>query len=201
MEIKRLMLGQLGVNCYILGKKDAAIVDPGADCGKIIEYLEKEGICIKKILVTHGHFDHVGALCELKEKTGARVYMHKDDISMLGDMEKSLGFMIGETPKKCDIDCIVSDGDEIEVEGEKLFVMHTPGHSGGSVSYIGEMFVLPGDLIFKESIGRYDFGSYCDEMASIKRLLSKIDDDCVILPGHGEATTKKHEMEFNPYVR
>ncbi len=201
MEIRKLVLGQLGVNCYVLGSKNVAVVDPGDRAKDILNYLEQEGLVLDKILVTHGHFDHVGALKELKELTGARVYMHKDDIPMLGDKEKSLGFMIDTVPEKTEVDVVLSGGEEIEVDGETIKVIHTPGHSQGSVCYIGENFVCDGDLIFKASIGRYDFGDYCAEMGSIRKLLSLIGDDTLILPGHGEETTKRYEKENNPYIR
>ncbi|MBQ8001884.1 MAG: MBL fold metallo-hydrolase [Clostridia bacterium] len=200
MKIRKLVLGQLGTNCYVIGDKTVSVVDPGANAKGIVKYLADENLTLDKILVTHGHFDHVGALSELKELTGAKVYMHRDDMCMLGDMEKSLGFMVGETPKECEIDFVLTGGEEIFVEDEKLTVMHTPGHSQGSVSYVGEGFVLSGDLLFKQSIGRYDFGSYCAEMSSIRKLLAAICDDCIILPGHGEETSKKHEEKNNPYL-
>lgn len=190
----------MGTNCYIVGEKKVFVADPGENAEEIVKFLEKEGLKAEGILVTHGHFDHVGALCELKEKTGAKVYMHKDDIPMLGDMEKSLGFMTGDVPKKCEIDVVLSGGERIETEDGELFVMHTPGHSQGSVSYIGDGFVLSGDLVFKGSIGRYDFGCFSDEMNSIKKLFDMIERDTVILPGHGEQTTKEYETENNPYI-
>ena len=201
MKIRKLMLGQLGTNCYVLGDKKVALVDPAANAEGIINFLNSEGLVLDKILVTHGHFDHVGALGSLREKTGAKVYMHEGDIPMLGSMEKSLGFMIGQAPDKCEVDVVLKGGETIEIEGEKIEVMHTPGHSQGSVSYIGEGFVCSGDLIFRESIGRYDYGDYCAEMASIRRLLNAIDDECIILPGHGEETTPKYEKAHNPYIK
>lgn len=201
MQIRKLVLGSLGTNSYVLGDKNVAIVDPADNAKGIVGFLEKEGLKLEKILVTHGHFDHVGALKELKDMTGAVIYMHKDDIPMLGDMEKSLGFMMNTAPEKTEIDVILEGGEEIEVEGEKLKVLHTPGHSSGSVSYIGDGFVCSGDLIFRGSIGRYDFGSYCSEMASIRKLLTILEDNTIILSGHGEETTPLYEKENNPYLK
>ncbi|MBQ8541158.1 MAG: MBL fold metallo-hydrolase [Clostridia bacterium] len=201
MKIRKLVLGQLGTNAYLLGEKRVALVDPAANAKGIVDFLEKEGLVLDKILVTHGHFDHVCALKALKDITGAKVYMHKDDISMLGSMEKSFGFMTGETPEKCEIDFVLEGGEEIELDGGKVTVMHTPGHSQGSVSYIGEGFVCAGDLIFRESIGRYDLGGdYAIEMASIGKLFDAIENDWTILPGHGAETTKEHEEKHNPYL-
>lgn len=201
MRIRKLILGDLGTNCYVLGEKNVAIVDPASNADRIVKYIEDENLVLDKILVTHGHFDHVCALKKLKDITGAKVYMHKDDIAMLGDMQKSLGFMTGETPEKCEVDFVLSGGEEIQIEEETLKVMHTPGHSQGSVSYIGEGFVCSGDLIFRESIGRYDYGGgYCMEMASVKKLLNAIEPDWVILPGHGMETTKEYEEKNNPYL-
>ena len=200
MKIRKLVLGQLGTNSYVLGEEKVVLVDPGANAEGIIKYLEKENLTLEAILVTHGHFDHVGALCALREKTGAMVYMHEDDIPMLGDMEKSLGFMIGITPEKCDVDVVLKGGEELCFSSGVLKVVHTPGHSQGSVSYIGDGFIASGDVIFKESIGRYDFGDYETLMNSIQNLVTQNEDDTIILPGHGEETTIGYEKANNPYI-
>ena len=201
MKIRKLVIGSLGTNCYVIGDKNVAVVDPGANALGIINYLEKENLTIEKILVTHGHFDHVMALCDLKEKTNAKVYMHQDDMSMLGDGEKSLGFLTGDIPKSCEVDVVLHGGEEIQIENEVIRVMHTPGHSQGSVSYIGDGFVISGDLIFRGSIGRYDYGDYNTEINSIHALLDEISPDTIILPGHGEETEARWEKENNPYIR
>lgn len=200
MKIRKLVIGQLGTNCYVLGDKNVAIVDPADNAKGILDYIERENLKIEKILVTHGHFDHVGALSELKEKTEAEVYMHENDISMLGSMEKSLGFMTGETPEKCEVDVILHGGETLAIGEETITVLHTPGHSSGSVSYIGDGFVCSGDLVFRGSIGRYDYGNYNDEIASIEKLFSLLEPDSVILPGHGEETTVQWERKNNPYI-
>ncbi|MGM9551650.1 MAG: MBL fold metallo-hydrolase [Clostridia bacterium] len=201
MQIRKFVIGQFGTNCYILGDKKVTLIDPGANAEGIINYLNKENMILEKILVTHGHFDHVAALKELREKTNAKVYMHKDDICMLGDMEKSLGFMAKVTPEKCEIDVVLSGGEKIEVGDEVLEVLHTPGHSQGSVSYMGKDIVFSGDLIFRGSIGRYDYGDYNTEIQSIEKLLSKLSDTATIFPGHGEETTAIWEKENNIFLR
>lgn len=201
MKIRKLVIGQLGTNSYILGDKKVALVDPAANAKGILNFLEKENLTLEKILVTHGHFDHVGALKELRDLTNAICYMHHSDIPMLGNMEKSLGFMTGEIPEKCEIDVVLQGDEEIFVEDEKLTVLHTPGHSQGSVSYLGDGFVLSGDLIFKGSIGRYDYGDFATEMESIEKLIGKLSDDYIILPGHGDETTVEQEKRNNPYIR
>lgn len=201
MKVRRFEIGALGTNCYIAGDKNVVVIDPADNAKGIAKYLERENLVLEAILVTHGHFDHVGALRELREVTNAPVYMHRDDIDMLGDRMKSLGFMTGETPEKCEIDCVLDGGEELVFGGDSLRVMHTPGHSMGSVSYIGDDCVFSGDLVFKGSIGRYDYGDYTTELDSIQRLFGELDDKCVIFPGHGEETTVEFERENNPYIR
>lgn len=202
MEIRRLVLGKLATNCYIaVSGKEALVIDPADNADAILSCLEKEGLELCGILLTHGHFDHTGALYDLKEKTGKKVYIHESDAPMLGDNEKNLAFMTREKQKKVEADVLLTGGETINFGENSLHVMHTPGHSAGSVSYIADDCVFSGDLIFKGSIGRYDFGNYSDEMDSIKRLLTTVSDDALLLPGHGEATTASFEKKNNFYIR
>ena len=202
MEIRRLVLGQLATNCYIaVSGKEALVIDPADNADAILSYLEKEGLELWGMLLTHGHFDHTGALCLLREKTGKKVYIHELDAPMLGDSEKNLAFMTGEKQEKLVPDVLLKGGETITFGKDTIYVMHTPGHSAGSVSYIAGNSVFVGDLIFKGSIGRYDFGNYSDEMDSIKRLLTTVSDDALLLPGHGEATTASFEKKNNFYIR
>ncbi len=199
-KIRRVTLGPLMTNCYIISSGDsAAVIDPAADAEKIYELCEKDGLKIEAILLTHGHFDHTGALKELKEKTSAKVYIHQDDSPMLGDNEKNLSFMTGEKQERTEPDVILQGGEEIFIGGDKLTVIHTPGHSQGSVTYACDGAVFSGDLIFKGSIGRYDYGSYSDEMRSIRLLCAVMEDDVTICPGHGEVTDFGTEKKYNPY--
>ncbi len=200
MNVKTLTLGLMGVNCYVLTDSgEAAVIDPGAECEKIIEYLDECGCTLKKILLTHGHFDHIGALCDLAEKTKAKVYVHSGDKKMLTDNGANLSFMTGERIKPYEADIILDDIKEIQLGNTEIKVFHTPGHSSGSVSYLWGDNLFCGDLLFRGSIGRYDFGDLQTELKSLKFLMDNFDDNVKVFPGHGESTTIGYEKINNPY--
>ncbi len=190
----------MGVNCYVLSDNgEAAVIDPGAECEKITDYLNEKGYTLKKILLTHGHFDHIGALCDLAEKTGAKVYVHSGDSKMLTDNGANLSFLTGERIKPYEADEILDDVKEIPLGNTVIKVFHTPGHSSGSVSYLFGDNLFCGDLLFRGSIGRYDFGNLVEELRSIRFLMDNFDDNTKVFPGHGEATTIGFENKNNPY--
>lgn len=199
IENKKLSVGQLETNCYILWDDEISVViDPGAEAARIISELPRP---LTAILLTHGHFDHIGAVAELKEKTGAKVYMHKNDEPMITDSSKSLSFMTGEKIRPFEADVFVEDGEKLTFGEMSFDVLHTPGHSGGGVCYAIGKVIFGGDLIFRCSIGRFDYGSYTDEIASVKRVFNMFPDECLICPGHGQATTVGYEKKYNPYVK
>lgn len=202
IKAERLVVGPLATNCYLIGGGDGCVViDPGADADKIEAKVESLGAPLLAVLLTHGHYDHVGAAAELKAKYGAKIYMHRADADMIGSRERSLAFLTDARPAPFEPDEFVQDGGSLALGELSFAVAHTPGHSPGGVCYALGAAVFCGDLIFRESIGRFDFGSFEDEMASIRRLLAAYPDETLLLPGHGESTTVGHEKSFNPYLR
>lgn len=200
MNMQCLVLGQLGVNCYLLTDSgEAAVIDPGAECDKIIQHIEKSGCTLKKILLTHGHFDHIGAVSELAQRTKAPVYVHSGDAKMLTDNSCNLSFLTGEHVKPHTPDVFLDDIKKIELGETVVKVFHTPGHSEGCVSFLWGDMLFDGDLLFQGSIGRYDFGDLDTELHSIKFLMDNFDDSIRLYPGHGMSTTIGHERIYNPY--
>ncbi len=201
MEIRSLIVGSLDVNCYILvSGGEACVIDPGGDAERIIKEAQNCGAEIKKIILTHGHYDHIGGVKELSEKTKAKVYIHKDDEEMLSDSEKNLNFLSEEKIDFCSADVLLKGGEEIKVGDSTLKIYHTPGHSKGGISIACENVLFSGDLLFKGSIGRFDFGNVRVELNSLKFLVKTFPKETIVYPGHGEFTTIGDEMKYNPYI-
>ena len=201
MEIKCLRVGSLEVNCYILiSGNEAAVIDAGGDAERIIKEAQSGGAEIKKIILTHGHYDHIGGVKELCEKTNAKVYIHKDDEEMLSDNEKNLNFLSEEKVDFCSADVLLEGGEEIKVGDSTLKIYHTPGHSKGGISIATENVLFSGDLLFKNSIGRFDFGNVRVELKSLAFLVDNFPEETIVYPGHGEFTTMGDEMKYNPYI-
>lgn len=204
MNVISLVLGPLHTNCYVIYGKDnkATVIDPAFFADRIMSVLEQKGLTLDKILLTHAHFDHIMAAEELREH-GAELYIHCEDEEMLNDSQLncSLEFLGREqTFKKAEH--LLKDGDLINIADEKLTVMHTPGHTKGSVCYISDECIFSGDTLFCSSVGRTDLygGSYDTLMCSLKRLKS-LEKDYIILPGHGEQTTLEKEKNDNIYMK
>lgn len=199
MNIKKLTVGMLGTNCYILkGSDSVCVIDPGADADEIL--LATEGATVDKILLTHGHFDHFMAAENLKSKTGAKIYVSREDSGKLDDFTGSLYDILGIGDKGfigAKADCFYED--VIELSGEVFRVLKTPGHSEGSICLLSDKILFSGDTLFKRSIGRYDRGNYQDIMHSLKNLML-LDDDTLVLPGHGDSTTIGEERISNPFL-
>jgi len=206
MELKfvRLPVGAYEGNCYFIWDeetKQGFVVDPGAAEYKIVDFIHEKHLKIDKILLTHGHSDHIAGVDMLREATGAKVYIHRLDANYMTEADKNLSKMTGQALVLKPADVLLEDGDEIEaLEGLTLKVLHTPGHTPGSICFVGDGFILSGDTLFKGSIGRTDFpgGSYEDMLKSIEKL-KRCPDTLLVLPGHFDTSTMAFEKKNNPY--
>jgi len=206
MLIDRVVVGLLQTNSYIVFDKysgKGVVIDAGGGPWEIIHRIEEKGIKVEGIYVTHCHFDHILAVRELKEALGCKFYIHRADEEVLKrsveDAELYLGLSSFDPPKP---DGYIDDGDEIRIGRNILKVLHTPGHTPGSVSYVFDGGVFTGDTLFAGSIGRTDmFGGDIKLLVkSVVEKLFKLPDQYVIYPGHGPTSTIGVEKKFNPYV-
>ena len=206
MKVVQIPVGDMGSNVFIAfheGEKRAFLVDAGDDYEKIRVHLDRYGIEeVTHILLTHGHFDHIGALAKLKQETGAKVVVHARDASMLRSDSDNLGVFGGATVEKCEPDIILQGGETIRAAGIDVKVLHTPGHSGGSVCYVAEGALFTGDTLFYMYCGRTDFpGSDPEEYRrSLHDVLGTLNQDYTVYAGHGIKTTLFTEFKNNPYL-
>ena len=205
LNMKTLVVGALGVNCYILhkdGSSEAAVIDPGGSEEAVWQHIQEDGLNLKAILNTHAHADHIGAIDFLREKTGAKLYIHEADAPMLLDARKNLSAFMGVPIVTRPADVLLKGGEVLEIGAMKFTVLHTPGHSPGGVCYLMEDRVFSGDTLFAESVGRTDFpgSSAKDLMTSVREKLLVLPDEIKVYCGHGPETTIGHERKYNPYI-
>ena len=203
MEIERLKVGPLQTNCYVLIEDGKCIViDAGGDQEKIIAFLEKRGITPQVILATHGHFDHILSVPEIKSRFGVPFLISKKDMEIVSGFERFVEKYIGFDPGPAPIpDNYIEKGATFKLGNNSIEVVETPGHTPGSCSFIVEDKIFTGDFIFKGTIGRTDFGgSYKDMTASIE-WAKRLDRDLKVFPGHGDPTTIENEKRNNPFFR
>lgn len=204
MIIERLVVGMLQCNCYIVGceeSKVGIVVDPGGDAPTILDRVEELGFTIKLIVNTHGHIDHIAANRPLKEATGAQIAIHREDAQWLVTDQGDYARMLGVLSPGPAADILLDEGDEVAFGNEGLQVIHTPGHSLGGISLVGDGLVFCGDTLFAMGVGRVDLpgGSWETLMHSIKTQLFTMPDDTTIHTGHGPPTTIGREKRFNPW--
>ena len=192
MNITVLPLGPLQTNCYVAAQGGVcAVIDPGAKGAQLASWLRDNKLTPEAVFLTHGHFDHVGGVQALVREFGVDVYLHAGDTTMTGKLAEGLYWNKTYT-----------EGDTICVGDMSFRVLHTPGHTPGSVCLMAESTLFSGDTLFAGSCGRTDFpgGSWEQMMASLRRL-AKLDEDHTVLPGHGGETMLSAERAGNPYMR
>ncbi|MFO7989862.1 MAG: MBL fold metallo-hydrolase [Thermodesulfobacteriota bacterium] len=206
MIIKKLEVGPIMANCFILGCEDtreAVVIDPGDDPDRILMTLAKEKLTVKYLIDTHGHFDHVGANRRMKEVTGAELAIHPDDVPMLAQLARSAASFGLSAENSPEPDLLLNEGDTVSFGNITLKVIHTPGHSRGGICLYTPGHLFAGDTLFAGSIGRTDLpgGDYDTLIASIKQKLLNLPDDTRVYTGHGPETTIANEKRMNPFLR
>jgi glyoxylase-like metal-dependent hydrolase (beta-lactamase superfamily II) len=208
MILETFPVGPLQCNCTILGDEaagEAIVIDPGEEIGRIHRRLQALGLRLKQILITHGHIDHVGGALRLRQLTGAPVLMNEADLEQLDLMDKQAAWLGVATPETAPPDESLTDGRTVGIESYQAKVLHTPGHTQGSVClhFAPLNLLIAGDTLFAGSIGRTDLpgGNTAQILDSIHTRLLALPDATNVIPGHGPATTVAHERRGNPYLR
>lgn len=211
----KIPVGLLQCNCSILGDpktREAIVVDPGDEVERILDLLGRYKLTVKAIVSTHAHIDHVGGLAKLHQYTGAPVMMHGEDLPLYNGMEIQAAFLGMKTPELTDVDQLLKDGDALQWGSYQANVIHTPGHTAGSLCLymakdsgkvtLSHPQLYAGDTLFAGSIGRTDLwgGSMDQIMESLTQKLMQLPDDTIVYPGHGEITTIGRERASNPFL-
>lgn len=208
MILKTLAVGAFQSNCIIIGceeTKESVVIDPGDEPDRILKSVAENNLNVRQIVQTHAHIDHIGAAKNIIEATGAPLLLHKKDQFLFDNLQTQADMFGLDVDEPDEIDKFIGEDDEITLGKYKMRVIHTPGHSPGSVCFhlAGEQSILiSGDTLFCQSIGRTDLpgGSSEQIIKSIRNKLFKLPDDTVVYPGHGSRTTIGDEKRYNPFV-
>ena len=206
LQIEKMVLGQVSTNCYLAVNtqtKEVILIDPADAPRRIERKIKESGLKPVAILLTRGHFDHIGAAPELGTLYDIMIYAHEEEQEVMADSMLNLSANFGE-PFGAEPDMLLSDGQELVLAGMEIQVLHTPGHTKGGVCYYlpKEGVLFSGDTLFYCSIGRTDFptGSMSELVRSAKKKLLILPEDTKVYPGHGEDTTIHYEKKYNPFL-
>lgn len=201
-------VGPLQCNCSVIGDettREAIVIDPGAEIGRVLETAQRHGLKITQILITHGHIDHVGGAMKLKQATGAPIMINKNDAPQLQMMDMQAAWIGVAPPGEIKIDSSLEDGAAVHAGALSATVMHTPGHTEGStcIYFPAEKKLIAGDTLFAGSIGRTDLpgGNFEKIMQSLRDRVMALPEDVAVVPGHGPVTTIGEEKESNPFLQ
>ena len=203
-----LPVGLLQCNCSVFGdetSREGLVVDPGDQIDDVLEIIERHGLHLKAIIITHAHIDHIGGAQKLKQATGAAVYMNLNDMELQKGLDRQAAWLGVEPPEPVAIDAPARDGDRLLIGATELLVLHTPGHTQGSISLWipAEEKLVAGDTLFRDSIGRTDLpgGDGRQILRSIHDKLLPLPEQTVVIPGHGAKTTIGREKRENPFLQ
>jgi glyoxylase-like metal-dependent hydrolase (beta-lactamase superfamily II) len=203
-----IAVGPLQCNCSVIGdevSREAIVIDPGDDIADVLALVRKHGLTVKQIVITHAHIDHVGGAMKLRQATGAPILLNQNDYSLLKMLDVQAAWLGMSNPGKVEIDHSLSSGDAVTTGSLVANVLHTPGHTEGSVClyFAPEKKLIAGDTLFAGSIGRTDLpgGSYKKIITSLHEQLLSLPDETVVVPGHGPLTTIGEERQNNPFLQ
>lgn len=203
-----LPVGVLQCNCSIFGDEqthEAIVIDPGDNIDQILAVLAKHSLKVKAIVITHAHIDHIGGAAKLKASTGAPVHMNASDQDLYDHLDMQAAWLQMKTPDRTSIDTPAREGDTLQLGKNVFHVLHTPGHTQGSISLWipSENKLIAGDTLFRDSIGRSDLpgGDSRQILRSIRDKLLTLPEEAIVVPGHGANTTIAREKERNPFLQ
>jgi glyoxylase-like metal-dependent hydrolase (beta-lactamase superfamily II) len=203
-----LPVGPLQCNCSVIGDEtshEAMVIDPGDDIADVLALVRKHNLTVKQIVITHAHIDHVGGAMKLHDATGAPILLNQNDYALLKMLDVQAAWIGMANPGKVEIDQALADGDSVSAGSLTANVLHTPGHTEGSVClyFAPEKKLIAGDTLFAGSIGRTDLpgGSYKKIIASLHDRVLALPDETVVVPGHGPLTTIGEERHSNPFLQ